>query len=106
MLIAWTTVGKKEDAERIAAETVAKNLALCVQVDGPIISHFRWQGRDQREEEFRLCFKFAASHASALEQHVLAQHPYDVPEWIVVKPEHVAEKYLSWARSNSTTPPL
>src|SRR5436309_2508626 len=80
MLIAWTTVANRADADRLAADAVARNLAVCVQIDGPIVSHFRWEGRDHREEEFRLCFKVLASHASALEQHVLAHHPYAVPE--------------------------
>ncbi|HVS52743.1 MAG TPA: divalent-cation tolerance protein CutA [Opitutaceae bacterium] len=106
MLLAWTTVAQREDAERIAATTVARNLALCVQIDGPIVSLYRWHGREERGEEFRLCFKVFESHAAALEAHVLAQHPYDTPEWIVVRAERVGEKYLSWAKANSSTPPL
>ena len=106
MLLAWTTVASRADADRIAAETIARNLAVCVQIDGPITSHYRWEGRDARDQEYRLCFKVLASHAEALEQHVLAQHPYDTPEWVVVEARHVGEKYLSWARANSTTPPL
>lgn len=106
MLLAWTTVAKREDAERIAADVVARHLAVCVQIDGPIVSHYRWRGREERAEEFRLGFKFFASHAAALERHVLAQHPYDTPEWIVVAAERVGEKYLSWAKANSSTPPL
>jgi periplasmic divalent cation tolerance protein len=106
MLLAWTTVETRAEADRIAADVVAKNLAVCVQIDGPVVSHFRWQGRDARAEEHRLCFKFLDNHAAALEQRVLATHPYDVPEWVVVRADHVGEKYLSWATTNSTTPPL
>jgi periplasmic divalent cation tolerance protein len=106
MLIAWTTVSTRADADRIAAESVRRNLTVCVQIDGPIVSHYRWQGKDERAEEFRLCFKFLESHATALEEHVLASHPYDTPEWLVVRAERVGEKYLSWAKANSSTPPL
>lgn len=106
MLLAWTTVATRTDADRLAVEAVARNLAACVQVEGPVTSHFRWQGKDERAEEFRLCFKFLPENATALETHVLAAHPYDTPEWVVVQAQHVAEKYLSWARANSSTPPL
>ena len=106
MLVAWTTVATKADADRIAADVILRNLAVCVQIDGPITSHYRWEGHEQREEEFRLCFKLLESHAAALEQHVLATHPYETPEWLVVRAERVGEKYLSWAKANSTTPPL
>jgi periplasmic divalent cation tolerance protein len=106
MLIAWTTVATAQDANRIAADVIARNLALCVQIDGPITSHFRWEGRDAREQEYRLMFKLLPSHATALEQHVLSTHPYDTPEWVVAETCRVGEKYLSWAKANSTTPPL
>jgi periplasmic divalent cation tolerance protein len=106
LLIAWTTVAHRAEADRLAADAIARNLALCVQIDGPIVSHYRWQGSDARDEEFRLCFKLLEWHAAALEERVLALHPYETPEWIVVRAERVGEKYLSWANANSSTPPL
>lgn len=106
MFIAWTTVATRTDADRIAADVIAKNLAVCAQIEGPITSHYRWKGRDARDQEFRLCFKALSSHVTALEKHVTETHPYETPEWIVVRAEHVGEKYLSWAGANSTTPPL
>lgn len=106
MLLAWTTVATRVDADRLAADVVARNLAVCVQIDGPITSHYCWQGRAERAEEFRLCFKVLEPHAALLEARVLAAHPYETPEWIVSRAERVGEKYLSWAETNSSTPPL
>jgi periplasmic divalent cation tolerance protein len=106
MLLAWTTVASRADAERLAHDAIQRNLAVCVQIEGPISSHYRWQGQVERAEEFRLCFKLMAPHASALELYVTTSHPYATPEWIVVRAEHVGEKYLSWAEANSSTPPL
>lgn len=106
MFIAWTTVATRGDADRLAADVVNRGLAACVQIDGPVVSHYRWQGKAERAEEFRLAFKTLPEQRTALERHVLAVHPYDTPEWIVVRAEQVSEKYLSWARANSSTPPL
>jgi periplasmic divalent cation tolerance protein len=106
MFIAWTTLATQTDAEKLAADAVELGFAVCVQVEGPIISHYRWQGRPERTEEFRLCLKCLPDKLSALETHVLTHHPYDTPEWIVVGAEHVGEKYLSWARSNPNNSPL
>lgn len=102
MLIGWTTVARREDADRLAAGAIARGLAACVQVDGPVASHYRWAGKDIREEEFRLCFKFLEPAALELERWLLEVHPYDTPEWLVIRAEHVGEKYLSWAKSNPT----
>lgn len=106
MLVAWTTVATQADAERLARSAVELGLAACVQVDAPVVSHYRWQGRLDRAEEFRLTFKLVDESAGALERHILSNHPYDTPEWIVVRAEHVPEKYLSWARANSSSAPL
>ena len=106
MLLAWTTVTERADADRLAASAVAQGLAACVQIDGPIRSHYRWEGRIEQSEEFRLCFKTLPETAAALERHVLAHHPYATPEWVVVAAVRVSEKYLSWAKSNSSPSPL
>jgi periplasmic divalent cation tolerance protein len=106
MLIAWTTVAIRADADQLADEAVRRNLAVCVQINGPITSHYRWEGRVAQDQEFRLCFKVLPNHIVALEEFIMSRHPYDAPEWIVVRAEKVGEKYLSWANANSTTPPL
>jgi len=102
MLIAWTTVATRDKAEELARTTIERRLAACVQVDGPVTSHYIWQGQPERAEEFRLCFKFLRSQQAGLEAWLFAHHPYDTPEWIVVRAEVVGEKYLSWAQTSST----
>ena len=106
MLIAWTTLATRDKAEELARAVIEQRLAACVQIDGPIASHYVWQGRPERMEEFRLCFKFLPAQQKALEAWLFAHHPYDTPEWIVLRTESVGEKYLSWARTNSTFRPL
>lgn len=103
MLLAWTTVAHRGDAERLASDVIAQNLAACVQIDGPVVSHYRWQGQAERSEEFRLLFKLLPAQAAALEKYVLTHHPYETPEWILVSAQRVGEKYLSWATANSTS---
>ncbi len=106
MLIAWTTVATLVDADRLAADAVARSLAVCVQTTGPVTSHYRWQGAEERTTEFRLMFKFLPGQQTALEAWLHSTHPYATPEWVVVRAEHVGEKYLSWAVAISTTTPF
>jgi periplasmic divalent cation tolerance protein len=106
MYIAWTTVGQRADAETLASALVAQGFVVCVQIDGPIVSHYRWQGRAERSEEFRLALKCTAHQLADVERYVLAHHPYETPEWIVVQADRVGEKYLSWAEANSSNSPL
>ena len=106
LLIGWTTVASRDDASRLAGGLVETRLAACVQIDGPITSHYIWGNRAEAAQEYRLTVKFIPARAAAVEAWVLAHHPYDTPEWIVVRAERVAEKYLSWARSNCSDAPL
>ncbi len=97
MFIAWTTVADQETADRLAAEAVACSLAVCVQVEGPVTSHYRWNRAQEKPDEFRLMFKVLPRQLASLSVWLHAHHPYETPEWIVVKTEEVGEKYLSWA---------
>ncbi len=105
MFVAWTTVAKPEDAARLARGAVDARLAACVQVEGPVTSHYRWQDRHEEAPEYRLLFKFLPEQADALEAWILARHPYETPEWVVVRAERVSGKYLSWARATSKSAP-
>lgn len=106
MLIAWTTVATPADADALARGIITGNLAACVQIDGPIISHYVWEGKSVRSEEFRLTVKLLDQQLVALETYVLRQHPYRTPQWIVVSAQHVGEKYLSWATANAHIRPF
>ena len=99
MFIAWTTVPTKVIADTLATSAVHAGHAVCVQVEGPLTSHYLWEASLEKTEEYRLTFKVLPEQLHPLETWIHASHPYQVPEWIVVKAEHVAEKYLSWARA-------
>ncbi len=106
MLIGWTTVETRDQAESLAAGLIEARLAACVQIEGPITSFYRWENRVEQAGEYRLSVKFLSGRQIELEAWLARRHPYEVPEWVVVRAEHVAEKYLSWAQANSTSAPL
>ncbi len=106
LLIGWTTVATEAEARRLAEAWVDPGLAACVQIEGPIRSLYRWEGKLEVADEYRLMVKFTPERASAVEACLERLHPYTTPEWVVVRAEKVAEKYLSWARSNSSSAPL
>lgn len=45
LMIAWTTVGTSDDAERIATDPTLLSETICIQIEGPIRSYYRWQGK-------------------------------------------------------------
>jgi len=99
LFIGWTTVASSVDAERLALEAIGSGAAVCVQIEGPIHSIYRWEGKVERSTEYRLAIKFLDTQRGALETALFAAHPYKTPEWVVIEAHSVSEKYLSWARS-------
>ena len=43
-----------------------------------------------------LLFKTSASNLAGLEKCILANHPYDTPEFLVVQLHKGTERYLAW----------
>ena len=97
LLIGWTTVDSEAAAQRLANGFVESELAVCVQIDSGVESVYRWEGKVQSEREWRLMVKFAAVRSAELLKYIEANHPYDVPEWVVVRAEQVGVEYLKWA---------
>ena len=91
-----TTCEKKEDAERIARLLVEKELAACVQIVGPILSVYRWEGRIEEAQEWLCLAKTRKRLYPDLEKAILEVHPYDTPEIVAVPITAGSEKYLKW----------
>lgn len=91
-----TTVGSEEEAERLSAALVERRLAACVQVVGPISSHYRWQGKIERSQEWLCLAKTEASRYPALEAMIAELHSYDEPEIVATPIVAGSQGYLDW----------
>jgi periplasmic divalent cation tolerance protein len=91
-----TTTGTKQDAEEIAAELVSRRLAGCVQVSGPIVSTFRWQGKTETAEEWMCTAKTSRDQFSGIQDLLSRIHRYEVPELIATPIVGGSEDYLKW----------
>ena len=91
-----TTTGTRQDAEQIAAELVSRRLAGCVQVSGPIVSTYRWQGNVETAEEWMCTVKTSRAKVSEIREILGSLHAYEVPEVIVTPIVDGSEKYLQW----------
>jgi len=83
---------------RLARGLVGSRLAACVQIVGPVQSHYRWQGRIERGREWLLLIKTRAVLLPDLEAAVRRVHPYTLPEMLVVPIEGGFPPYLDWVR--------
>jgi periplasmic divalent cation tolerance protein len=104
ILVGWTTVSSAEIANDLAAGLVAAHLAACVAVDGPVTSHYVWEGRQECSPEWRLWVKFPADRADEILAWLREHHPYSVPQWVAVEAAAVAQPYRAWVVASTRTP--
>lgn len=95
-VVVASTTDSEEAARALAAGAIDAKLGACAQVVGPITSVFRWEGKVQTEQEWRVEFKTAADRVAALTEHIKAHHSYDVPEIIATPITGGSAEYLTW----------
>ena len=96
-----TTIDSQEAAQKIAEVLVAKRLAACVQISGPIISTYWWQGKIEQAEEWVCTAKTRRELYDELEQAIREAHTYDVPEILAVAIAAGSKSYLDWICSET-----
>jgi periplasmic divalent cation tolerance protein len=97
-----STCPTRELAEQIARNLVERRLAACVQVAGPIQSTYRWQGRIEHDQEWRIAAKTVESRFDQVEAAIRELHPYEVPEVLAVPVVRGSESYLQWLEQESS----
>jgi periplasmic divalent cation tolerance protein len=95
-VVAFSTVARAEDGERIARALVERRLAACVNVVPGVVSVYRWKGEVCRDQELLLVIKTRRDRLEALRDALVGLHPYDVPELVALPIEAGHEPYLSW----------
>jgi periplasmic divalent cation tolerance protein len=95
-LVVLTTVGAAFDAKDLARKLVDARLAACVNVIDRIHSVYRWEGRVDEDGEQLLIIKTSDERVGALRAALFANHPYDVPEFVVLDIAETSEAYGAW----------
>jgi len=87
-------------ARRLARAALKLRLIACANLVPRIESHYWWQGKVERGAEVLLILKTTAARLAELEQLILARHPYDTPEFIILTLSGGNRRYLNWLKAN------
>jgi len=96
VVMVLTTWPASSDASAFARTLVDERLAACVNVLGPMQSTYRWKDAIETEAERQIVIKTTDCRLADLEARLRQLHPYEVPEFIVLRIERGAESYVSW----------
>ncbi|MDY6993135.1 MAG: divalent-cation tolerance protein CutA [Pseudomonadota bacterium] len=91
-----TTCPSLDIAQKLAHSLLKARLVACVNLFPQVQSIFEWQGEITTEQEVVVFIKTRKQNYAAIEQLLLQQHPYEVPELIGLPIETGLEGYLNW----------
>ena len=94
--VALVTAPDLKVARKLARAALAARLVACVNLMPRIESHYWWQGKLECSTEVLLVMKTTTTRLAALEELIVAKHPYDTPEFIVLPINRGNKRYLAW----------
>ncbi len=94
--VALVTAPDLKAARQLARAALRARLIACANLVPRVESHYRWQGKIERADEVLLIFKTTTARLAKLEKLILAEHPYETPEFIVLPLQAGAGGYLDW----------
>jgi periplasmic divalent cation tolerance protein len=75
---------------------------ICACVNYTIVqSTYIWNSSLQQEKEYLAFFKTTSDHIEKLKTEIKNNHPYDVPEIVVIKMNYVSSDYFNWMYKNT-----
>jgi periplasmic divalent cation tolerance protein len=83
-------------AEELAERLLDERLVACVNLIGPLVSRYRWNGALERADEVLLLMKTRRDRVAALTARIVALHPYEVPEVLELGITGGLPAYLAW----------
>ena len=95
-IIVHVTVPSKTAGEKIANVLLNNKLAACVNIIPGVSSFYTWKNKINEDAELLLEIKTKSRLFNSLEEIVVKNHPYDVPEIAEINVNSMNKPYLDW----------
>jgi periplasmic divalent cation tolerance protein len=96
----FVTAPKLKTARALATAALRARLVACANLVPRMESHYWWKNKIESSPEVLIIFKTKRDQLPALEKLILAMHPYDTPEFLVLPLKAGNSKYLAWLSAN------
>jgi periplasmic divalent cation tolerance protein len=98
--VVLVTAPDVKTARRLARAALEARLVACANLIPRIESHYWWQGKIESGAEVLLLLKTTTARLAALERLMVARHPYDTPEFLVLPVTRGHRRYLAWVEES------
>jgi periplasmic divalent cation tolerance protein len=96
LIMVETTVASEPVARRMAAVLIEKKVAACVNVEGPIESHYAWKGTVKADKEFIVRAKTTQARLLDCIEAIKKEHPYELPSILALPVIGANKPYADW----------
>jgi periplasmic divalent cation tolerance protein len=100
------TAPEMDAARQLAQSALQARLVACANLVPGIESHYWWQGKLERGAEVLIVFKTVRRRLAAFEKFIVANHPYDTPEFLVLPLDASNARYLDWITASLVAPKM
>ena len=101
LCIVYVTASDKKEATSIGERIVSLRLAACANVIDNVKSFYRWEGKEQKDEEAVLLLKTKESLLPELKKAVKEIHSYSCPCIEAIPVIDANDDYANWVISET-----
>ena len=94
-IIISTTTKSKEEANKISEILLKKRLVSCCQLFN-LTSAYWWEGKIEHADEILIQMKTRKEHYKEIEETILDNHSYEIPEIFACDIADGYKGYLDW----------
>jgi periplasmic divalent cation tolerance protein len=102
--VAIVTAPDLETARALAKAALESRLIACANLLPKVESYYWWQGKRESSPEVLILMKTTRRRLPQLERLILAKHPYDTPEFLVLPVSSGSARYLDWLAASVQKP--
>jgi periplasmic divalent cation tolerance protein len=95
-VVVLVTAPNLDTARALSKAALNARLVACANLVPKIESHYWWQGKLESSGEVLILYKTTKAKLNALEKLIMAEHPYDTPEFLVLPISAGNHRYLDW----------
>lgn len=96
MIYIFWTCCNQEEAEKIVNQLLTSKLIGCASLFPEIKSIYRWEEKIEESIEVKVILKTVLKNFEKIEEIILANCSYEIPEIAMVKVEKCSPRYFSW----------
>jgi periplasmic divalent cation tolerance protein len=98
-ILALTTC-PESNSQALARLLIEKRICTCVNIISEVTSIYRWKSEIETDKESILLIKTEARFQNLLENTIIENHSYEVPEVIFIDVKSGSKNYLDWISAN------